>query len=277
MRTSIAILISLLLPFISVAKTSDTTTIYFAYKSTDLDNAAQDKLNTLIHSGDIQASSHITVLGYADYVGGKAYNLHLSQQRANMVKDYLAHQNINKKSIKICMGKGQIDHPDESDKTGNAADRKVWIIVSHETDISKLKTNETLALENIYFLPGSHHITDESKPELEKLYQVLKSHPKLKISIEGHICCETDEQIHFKQSAQAAGGHFLDGFDFETKKAELSTNRAKEIYDYLVEKGIAQSRLSYVGFGATRKIVQDEKTEEDQNKNRRVEIRIIHK
>ncbi len=277
MRSIVTVLISLTLMVSYQLKAADTTAVYFGYKIKDLDDAARQKIDAM--SKDLShAGMHITILGFADYVGGPAYNLPLSQERANNVKKYLLSKGIKKGSIQVCIGKGEIEHPGETDRAGKAEDRKVLIITGHDMkDISQLNTNETLVLDNIYFLPGSHHVTEESKPELDKLYEIMKSHPSLMISIEGHICCETEEQIRFKNSALAEGGHFLDGFDFETKKAMLSSNRAKEIYDYLLAKGIDRGRLSFAGFGATKKIVVDEKTEADQNKNRRVEIRILRK
>ena len=51
----------------------------------------------------------------------------------------------------------------------------------------------------------------------------------------------------------------------------------KEIYDILIEKGIDETRMEYLGFGKTRPLVWPEKTEEDENRNRRVEIRILKK
>jgi OOP family OmpA-OmpF porin len=66
-----------------------------------------------------------------------------------------------------------------------------------------------------------------------------------------------------------------DALDVDTYEPTLSVNRAKAIYRYLVSKGIESSRLRYEGFGKRRPIVPNETTEEDAEKNRRVEIRIV--
>jgi outer membrane protein OmpA-like peptidoglycan-associated protein len=55
----------------------------------------------------------------------------------------------------------------------------------------------------------------------------------------------------------------------------LSETRAKAVYNFLVQKGIAASRMKYAGLGYSRPIVKPEKTEQDQINNRRVEIRIL--
>ena len=126
-------------------------------------------------------------------------------------------------------------------------------------DITKLKEGQTLRLKNVYFPPGSHVIKPESYETIEKLVKILHDNPNLKISIEGHVCCIHDVP---------------DALDIDTNELLLSLNRAKAIYAYLVEKGIDESRLQYVGFGRQHPIVPFEETEEDADKNRRVEIRV---
>jgi len=274
MRNTILILLALTLSVSSFAVGTDSVKVLFAYKVADLDAASQQSIDAFIHNYLNASGVNISVYGYADYVGGAAYNKGLSQQRANNVRDYLVKAGFKKSNIKVCIGKGQIDHATETDPAGVAEDRKVVIAISRkEQDISKLKTNETLVLDNIYFKAGSHQVLEGSRPEMEKLYSTLKKHPKIKIRIEGHICCITPEQQQFKS---ASAEQFIDGYDYDTQTDKLSTNRAKEIYDYLVTSGIDSTRLSYKGFGATRKLVE-ENTEEDKVKNRRVEIRIMEK
>jgi outer membrane protein OmpA-like peptidoglycan-associated protein len=59
-------------------------------------------------------------------------------------------------------------------------------------------------------------------------------------------------------------------------RTELSTQRAKAIYNFLVVNGISKSRLSYKGFGSTQPIFPlPEKDETQRAANRRVEILII--
>lgn len=53
---------------------------------------------------------------------------------------------------------------------------------------------------------------------------------------------------------------------------ELSTNRAKVIYELLLEKGIRAERMSYRGVGNSEPVFRDPKNEEEKRKNMRVEI-----
>ena len=132
----------------------------------------------------------------------------------------------------------------------------------NEIDLTQINAGETFVLRNIYFHPQSHTVRSESVPEMEKLANALKKHPKLKIQVEGHICCVLD---------------YPDAFDIDAQDNYLSVNRARYIYDYLIAKGVAKDRLKYAGFGRSKPIVEFEKTEEEANKNRRVEIRVLEK
>src|SRR5688572_22225440 len=108
-----------------------------------------------------------------------------------------------------------------------------------------------------------HQITPESRPILDELLDAMKTHPKLVIEIQGHICCEN---------------RIGDGMDLETGIYNLSTARAKAIYDHLISNGIQASRVSYKGFGHSQPMYPfPERTEEERVANRRVEIKIISK
>ena len=90
----------------------------------------------------------------------------------------------------------------------------------------------------------------------------MRENPSLVIEIQGHICC-------------IGSG---DGPDFDDNNRNvLSVNRAKAVYEYLVQNGIEKSRLSYAGFGADSKLVWPENTEAARESNRRVEIKILKK
>ena len=55
----------------------------------------------------------------------------------------------------------------------------------------------------------------------------------------------------------------------------LSTNRARSVYNFLVESGVDESRLSYKGFGEDRPIY-DNSTRKGRAKNRRTECTIVN-
>ena len=102
------------------------------------------------------------------------------------------------------------------------------------------------------FYENSIKLLPESEPILEDLLYILEKYPALKIQIQGHVCCqpENEERLSFK--------------------------RAETVYEYLVNNGIDKDRLSHTGFGSTKPIYTlPEKNEQERVANRRVEIQII--
>lgn len=109
-----------------------------------------------------------------------------------------------------------------------------------------------VVLKNIFFETAKFDLKPESVTELDKLVQFLQTNPKLKVEIGGH----TDNQGN-KQNNMT-----------------LSNNRAKAVYDYLIEKKINPTQISYKGYAETQPIA-DNLTEINRSKNRRTEFKII--
>lgn len=118
--------------------------------------------------------------------------------------------------------------------------------------LQPVKTGESVVLKNIFFETGSADLKKESTVELNKLVSLLKENQNLKIEISGY----TDN----------VGG--------EKENLALSENRAKAVYDFLVNAGIAATKLSYKGYGETRPISLND-TEEGRATNRRTEFTVI--
>jgi len=105
-----------------------------------LSTDAQLKLAKL--SGIIQAHPglSLTIEGYTDTTGTPDFNLKLSQQRADAVRDFLISQGLTPDTI-TANGLGQ-DHPvaDNATAEGRKQNRRVEIIVSGEAIGAKLKS-----------------------------------------------------------------------------------------------------------------------------------------
>lgn len=125
---------------------------------------------------------------------------------------------------------------------------------------SSVSVGSTIPLRDVNFYPGRHIPLPVSNLILDELARAMKANRRLRIQIEGHICCLPDG---------------IDGADLGTMQPNLSVQRAKYVYDYLVRLGIAKRRMSYTGFGASGKLYPREENEEQRAENRRVEIRII--
>lgn len=112
-----------------------------------------------------------------------------------------------------------------------------------------------IELKNIFFDVNKWDLRAESKAELQKIIAFVKSNPTLKIEFSGHTDNSGDKVFN----------------------KTLSTNRAKAIYDYVIEKGALPSgNLSYKGY-ADSKPKGPNDSPENKAKNRRTELKIIGK
>ena len=107
-------------------------------------------------------------------------------------------------------------------------------------------------LDQIYFQKGSDIVQPKSIPEIDRLFKVLNEHKNISIQIEGHTDNVGDKEALI----------------------DLSLKRAKAIGAYLVAKGIDKKRIKVKGYGDTLALNANA-TEQEREKNRRVEIRII--
>ena len=271
------------------AGNADTIKIYFDLGVPTLNKTAMHQLDSMAYYDILIPSKNYGIIGYADYLGSEESNITLSQNRAGAVQRYLQGLGIKPQNIETVTGKGEVSRNMPA-TDGYPEDRRVDIILggfktqkpspqpspippppkvvvaekpAPKIDITNVKKDETIRLDNILFLPGSHRIREESLETLFHLYIVMKDHPTLKIRLEGHICC-------LKNTTH-------DGYDYDSQEYRLSENRAKAVYDYLVEKGIDEERLEYKGFGISKPLAWPERSFADENMNRRVEVRILEK
>jgi outer membrane protein OmpA-like peptidoglycan-associated protein len=118
--------------------------------------------------------------------------------------------------------------------------------------VDQAKPGEKLQLENLNFIINTFAVAPESRGKMLELLMVMQDNPDLKIEIQGHLCCQPIDRL------------------------DLSTQRAKAIYSFLVANDIEKSRLSYKGFGSADPIYPlPEKNEAERAANRRVEILIV--
>lgn len=115
----------------------------------------------------------------------------------------------------------------------------------------KLLKSEMISMENIQFPSGSMELTPATVKELDKLVQLLESHPDHHISIYGH----TD-----------SGGS-------AATNQQLSENRAARIKEYLERKGINTKRIHAIGLGEKYPVTTNS-TAEGRQKNRRIDVMV---
>ena len=114
----------------------------------------------------------------------------------------------------------------------------------------RLERDGRVATQGILFATNSDRIRPESTPTLEEIGAMLRSHPDLRIRIEGHTDGEGEEALN----------------------QDLSERRAAAVRSYLTATyGVGEARLEAAGLGESRP-VGDNATPEGRQSNRRVEL-----
>jgi len=121
-----------------------------------------------------------------------------------------------------------------------------------DVKLNKAKEGGKVVLRNVFFDTNEFQLKETSYPELLKLISFLNSNKTARIEIGGHTDSTGDK----------------------IKNQELSKNRAKAVYEFLVQKGVKSERLEFKGFGDSSPIANNE-TLEGRALNRRTEFRII--
>jgi outer membrane protein OmpA-like peptidoglycan-associated protein/tetratricopeptide (TPR) repeat protein len=114
------------------------------------------------------------------------------------------------------------------------------------------KEPKRVILKNVFFETGSAELKEASLNELNRLKKLLETNPDLKIQINGHT----------------------DNIGSEEDNLQLSDDRAKAVYDFLIKEGISSERLNYKGFGESSPINSNE-TASGRKNNRRTEFEVI--
>ncbi|MEJ6791758.1 MAG: OmpA family protein [Lacinutrix sp.] len=220
----------------------------------------ENRLLLFISSLDTIPVEKVAIYGFTDDRGTNEYNLELSQNRANTIKDMFSGYGIDLYLITNVNGKGEILlkvlNEEEVHKI-RGLNRKVEVIVTKKSpkkqveeevsvvdeDVKKEKTTDDIKkgtikkgdkirLDKIYFKTSYSYITSDSKKTLEELAKIMVENKNIYFTIQGHVCCTQNSR---------------DAVDKKTKKRNLSVARARFIYDYLAKKGVDKKRMKYVG------------------------------
>jgi outer membrane protein OmpA-like peptidoglycan-associated protein len=121
-------------------------------------------------------------------------------------------------------------------------------------DDKPLEEGNIVSVNNILFDFAKAILRSESYPELDKVVRMLKANPTMQIELSAH----TDK----------IGGY--------SKNLLLSNDRAYASREYLISKGISESRIKSKGYGEVKPIATNN-TAEGRQLNRRVEFQILKK
>jgi outer membrane protein OmpA-like peptidoglycan-associated protein len=135
-----------------------------------------------------------------------------------------------------------------------AMPEKTVFEAGRDPEIEKLRVGSVLELGNVYFKPDDYRLDSASYRTLAALAGFLKRHPGLKIEVGGHTNLRPGERF----------------------AAELSTNRARSVVQYLTDNGIAAGRVTYKGYGKSQPRIKAVSKEADRA-NQRVELKVLEK
>ncbi|TXG37207.1 OmpA family protein [Seonamhaeicola maritimus] len=255
--------------------------VYFDTDKYEVPSTEESRLLLFISSLNEVEIKSIAIFGFCDDIGAPSYNLKLSQQRANAIKNIFSENEISEEMITHVDGKGEILLKIVEEKNINkirGLNRKVEIIVNPNPPIlpekvkekpkvveikesvpiqikGKLKVGDKIIFENILFKTGYATVSTNSKKNLESIAKALVERNDIYFTIQGHVCCTKFSR---------------DAIDRKTKKRNLSEARAKYVYDYLAKKGVDKKRMRYMGMRRKFPLGGDPKFD------RRVEILITY-
>ncbi|MFD2908520.1 OmpA family protein [Flavobacterium ardleyense] len=231
--------------------------LFFDFDKYILKDLQADAVVEFVSKIDTSRIASVEIYGYCDDRGKDEYNFVLSTNRANAVKDKLVEKGIRSKIIISLQGKGRI-MLDEDMQTNvpeaRSKNRRVDVVINLKPiEIEDLKIpgvynsvhseaiiGDRIYLDKVLFERGSSILTNEAKKELDRIAVQLHKNKNIHFEIQGHVCCTPTFQ--------------KEAVDRDTKKRELSINRAKRVYKYLLLKQISKSRMTFKGYGNTQSL-----------------------
>ena len=124
--------------------------------------------------------------------------------------------------------------------------------ITRDLFLVPIEVGEIVRLNNIFFDFGKSNLRIESFPELDRIAKILNENQNMQIEISGHT----------------------DNVGSDDANLKLSTDRAKAVKDYIISKGINETRVVSKGYGKAKPVAGNE-TEEGKQRNRRVEFTIL--
>lgn len=131
-------------------------------------------------------------------------------------------------------------------------------VLSANVTMKKLKLNETIRVEDIYYDFGSAVLKPETYKQLDELAQMLRDNPQIDIELRSHTDCRGTNE----------------------RNLSLSQRRAEAVVNYVWKKGgVTKNRIIAKGYGETRPVNSCvdgvDCSEELHQQNRRTEIMIV--
>ena len=231
--------------------------IFFEFDKYNLKEEQANAVVAFVSKIDTSRIESVQIFGYCDDRGKDAYNYTLSTNRANTVKNKLIERGIKSKIIITLEGKGRIMLDEDMQinvPEARSKNRRVDVVVNFKPIViedlkipgvySTIKKDrivgDRIYLDHVLFERGSSQLTYKAKKELDRIALELHKYKNIHFEIQGHVCCTPTFQ--------------KEAIDRDTKKRELSVNRAKRVYNYFLMKRISRTRMTFKGYGNTQSL-----------------------
>ena len=284
MRIIFAITFTIFTQFNEILAQSEIASFYFNVgKSVPSDSSLQALaiFKNQVQRGEDFAIDITALYSYTDSTGSRSINDELAHDRLDYIKNYLE---LNDPTLNIKFIPATLERRTDVKNVLNWRRVDVYYDIVHfveaEPDIPQetieppveltkedvqnspyheqaqihnelqksIDNNEPYIL-NINFIPGTYQMAQGSSAVLNVLATYLFQHGELNVIIRGHVCCENNKRA--------------------------SKKRAQAVVKRLVEMGVDKSRLKAIGMSNTEPLVSPERTENDRQKNRRVDAQFI--
>jgi outer membrane protein OmpA-like peptidoglycan-associated protein len=140
---------------------------------------------------------------------------------------------------------------DDNDGVPDHVDRCPNTVPGSRVDVSGCAIQDIIRLPGVNFQTGANIILPGAEPVLQAAAATLNLYPDVQVEVAGHT----------------------DSVGEESRNLELSEQRAETVRQLLIRFGVAEDRLTAVGYGESQPI-QDNVTSVGRAANRRVELRI---
>ncbi len=122
-----------------------------------------------------------------------------------------------------------------------------------EIMMERIILEKPIVLENIYYDLDKASIREDAALVLDSLVTIMNDNPNIYVELGSHTDVRADDAYNL----------------------DLSFRRAKAAVQYMINNGIDAMRITAKGYGESELVVEDAQTEEEHQRNRRTEFKVL--
>ena len=119
--------------------------------------------------------------------------------------------------------------------------------------MERIVIEKAIVLNNIYYDLDKADIRPDAAVLLDSLVGIMKDNPEIYVELGSHTDARADNDYNM----------------------DLSNRRAQSAVNYMIREGVESERITAKGYGETQLIIKNAQTEEEHQKNRRTEFKVL--